>query len=82
MLDVGVIKFFKFFWVFFIVIVCKLDGFIRFCVNYCKVNEVIIKDLYFLFRINDFFDVLCGFLWFFVLDLQLGFWEVKMDLVD
>lgn len=62
MLDVGVIKFFKFFWGLFIVIVCKLDGFIRFCVDDCKV-------LYFLFRINDFFDVLYKFLWYFVLDL-------------
>lgn len=69
MLDVGVIKFFKFFWGLFIVIVCKLDGFIWFCVDDCKVNEVIIKDLYFLFRINDFFDVLYKFLWYFVLDL-------------
>lgn len=82
MLDVGVIKPSKSPWASPIVIVRKSDGSIRFCVDDRKVNEVTIKDSYPLPRINDSLDVLHKSSWFSVLDLQSGFWEVKMDPAD
>lgn len=69
-------------WASPIVIVRKSDGSIRFCVDDRKVNEVTIKDSYPLPRINDSLDVLHKSSWFSVLDLQSGFWEVKMDPAD
>lgn len=82
MLDVGVIKPSKSPWASPIVIVRKSDGSIRFCVDDRKVNEVTIKDSYPLPRINDSLDVLHKSSWYSVLDLQSGFWEVKMDPAD
>jgi hypothetical protein len=82
MLDAGVVKPSKSPWASPIVIVRKSDGSIRFCVDYRKVNEVTIKDSYPLPRINDSLDVLRGSSWFSVLDLQSGFWQVKMDPSD
>lgn len=81
MLDVGVIKPSKSPWGSPIVIVRKSDGSIRFCVDCGKVNEVTIKESYPLPRINDSLDVLRGSS-FSVLDLQSGFWQVKMDPAD
>lgn len=43
-------------WLLFVVFVKKKDGIIRFCVDYCKFNGVIIKDVYFLLRIDDLLD--------------------------
>lgn len=82
MLDIGVIKPSKSPWASPIVIVRKSDGSIRICVDDRKVNEVTIKDSYPLPRINDSLDVLHKSSWFSVLDLQSGFWEVKMDPAD
>lgn len=82
MLDVGVIKPSKSPWASPIVIVRKSDGSISICVDDRKVNEVTIKDSYPLPRINDSLDVLHKSSWFYVLDLQSGFWEVKMDPAD
>lgn len=75
MLDVGVIKPSKSPWGSPIVIVRKSDGSIRFCVDDRKVS-------YPLPRINDSLDVLHKSSWYSVLDLQSGFWEVKMDPSD
>lgn len=82
MLDVGVIKPSKSPCGSPIVIVRKSDGSIRFCVDDRKVNELTIKDSYPLPRINDSLDVLHKSSWYSVLDLQSGFWEVKMDPAD
>lgn len=58
MFKCGVIELFFCFWVFLIVLVCKKDGIIRFCVDYRCFNVVIVKDAYFFLRIGDIFDVL------------------------
>lgn len=57
MIKSGVVELFISFWVFFVVFCIKKDGFVRFCIDYCCFNLVIYKDFYFLFCIDDFFDV-------------------------
>lgn len=49
MLDNGIIELFWSVWFSVIVFVLKKDGLIRFCVDYRKLNDVIIKDVYFFF---------------------------------
>lgn len=44
MLDVGIIEMLNEFWVLFVVLVIKKDGLIRFCLDYRKINDVIVKD--------------------------------------
>lgn len=61
MLKCGVIEFLFSLWVFLIVLVCKKDGIICFCVDYCKLNFVMVKDFYLFLCIDDFIDVLFGF---------------------
>lgn len=74
MLDKGVIEIFNSFWSFLIVLVKKKDGFIRFCIDYRKLNDVIIKDSYLIFRIDFILDVLVGVKWFLIIDLKSGYW--------
>lgn len=44
MLDVGVIEMLNRFWVLFVGLVIKKDGIVRFCLDYRKINDVILKD--------------------------------------
>lgn len=56
------------------VMVEKKDDIKRFCVNYRFINSKIVKDVYFLLKIDDLFDWLRGVYWFCILDFYLGFW--------
>jgi hypothetical protein len=65
-------------WVSSVVIVRKKDGFLKFCVNYRKLNAITIKDSFPLPRIEDILDQLSGNSWFSTLDLKSGYWQVKI----
>ena len=56
-----------------IVLVKKKDGSFRFCVDYCKVNNVMKKDAYLLPHVSDTLDTLAGSEWFTTLDLLCGY---------
>ena len=66
-------------WASPVVLVTKKDGSARFCVDYCKVNNITCKDAYPLPRINHTIDTLAGSQWFTMLDLISGYWQVEMN---
>ena len=61
-----------------IVLVCKKDGGLRFCIDLRKLNNKMIKDVQSLPRIEDSLDCLDGATIFTSLNLQSGYWEVEL----
>lgn len=59
-------------------LVKKKDGSIRPVVDYRRVNEVIKDMAYPMPRIDDCIDALHGAIWFCVIDLFSGFWQVPV----
>lgn len=58
MFDVGIIQLLNLEWVLVFVLVKKKDGNVRWCIDYCNLNSVIVKDFFFLFIIEDCLDIL------------------------
>ena len=61
-----------------IVVVRKPDSSIRLCVDYRKLNSVIVRDAYPLPRVEDTIDAMAGASYFSTLDLASGFWQVEL----
>ena len=60
-----------------VVLVCKKDGKLWFCIDLRKLNACTIKDSYSLTRIEDTLDIWNGAVWFTVLDpnQNIGRWK-------
>ena len=78
MLDIGAIHWSTSPWASPVVLVCKKDGSLQFCIDLRKFNNQTIKDAQSLPRIEDSWDGLDGATIFTSLDLQLGYWQVEM----
>ena len=65
-------------WASPIVLVCKRDGSLQFCIDLRKLNNQTIKDAQSPPRIEDYLDCLDGAAIFTSLDLQSGYWQVEM----
>jgi hypothetical protein len=55
-----------------------MNGEIRFCEDYRKLNDVTKKDGFPLLRIDHNLDTLAGAKWFSTLDLKSGYWQVEV----
>ena len=74
MLRMGAIRRSNSLWASAVVLICKKDGALRFCIDLRKLNERTVKDAYSLPRIEDSLDVLNGSCIFTSIDLKSGYW--------
>ena len=65
-------------WASPIVLVCKKDNGLWFCIDLRKCNNKMIKDVQSLPRIEDSLGCLNGAIIFTSLDLQSGYWQVEL----
>ena len=79
MLDIAAIRRSNSPWANPVVLVCKKDGSLRFCIDLRKLNAWTVKDAYSLPRIEDALDSLNGACIFTSLDLKSGYWQVELD---
>ncbi|WKA13234.1 hypothetical protein VitviT2T_030559 [Vitis vinifera] len=56
----------------------KKDGTLRLCIDYRKLNKVIVKNKYPLLRIDDLFDQLKGAKYFSKIDLRTGYHQLRV----
>ncbi len=52
---------------------------IRFCIDYRSLSDVTWTNSYTLPRIDDNLEALKGKKWFCILDLAIGYWQIKMS---
>ena len=62
-----------------VVLVCKKDRGLHFCIDFCKLNMRAKKDSYPLPQIQEATEGLVGAGYFSFLDLKAGFWQISMD---
>ncbi|UYV60862.1 K02A2.6-like [Cordylochernes scorpioides] len=79
MLEEGIIRQSSSPWSFPVILVKKRDGKYRFCVDYRKLNEVTVKDVYPIPRIDDVMDTLQGSKYFSAIDIKSGYWQVEIE---
>ena len=60
----------------------KKDGTLQMCIDYWKINKVIVKNKYPLLRIEDLFDQLKGAGVFSKIDLRSGYYQLRVKDVD
>ncbi|OWZ17279.1 hypothetical protein PHMEG_0008799 [Phytophthora megakarya] len=65
-------------WASPVLMICKPDGGIRFCIDYRRFNGVTVKDCYPMPLIDDILDVLGNARLFSIMDIASGYWNVPM----
>jgi len=65
-------------WAFPVVLVPKPDGTMRFCVDYLQLNEVEVRDVYSLARLDGCIDFLGDAKVFSTLDCNSGYWHIPV----
>lgn len=79
MLDQGVIRPSSSPWASPIVLVRKKDGSVRFCVDYRKLNDITVKDVFPLPRTSDLLESFQGMRIFTTLDAAAGYWQIPLS---
>lgn len=69
-------------WASPILLVKKKDGSIRFCIDYRKVNLVVMKNAYPLPRTDECLESLSGSKFMCPLDYASGYWQQEVDIKD
>ena len=62
-----------------VLLIPKKGGKLRFCIDYRKLNNVTVKDVYPLPRIDECLTAFNGCEWFSVVDCAAGYWGVELD---
>ena len=78
MLDVGAITPSSSAWSNAVILVCKKDGGLRFCIDFRKLNACTRKDTFPLPCIHDAINTLRGSRYYTTMDLLSGFWQTPM----
>ena len=65
-------------WCNAVVLVCKKDGGLWFCIDFSRLNSRTKKDAYPLPRMQETMESMVGARFFSTMDLKSGFWQVKM----
>ena len=78
MLDGGAIRPSTSPWCNAVILVRKKDGTLRFCIDFCRLNERTEKDSFPMPRMIDTMETMVGAWIFSTMDLKSGFWQVKM----
>ena len=78
MLDGGTIRPSQSPWCSAVVLVCKKDGGLQFCIEFCRLNSQTKKDAYPLPQMQETMESMVGAWFFSTMDLKSGFWQVKM----
>jgi len=65
-----------------VVLAKKKDNTERFCIDYRKLNNLTLKDNYPLPRVDDIFDNIGQCKIFKTIDLDRGYWQIKVDEAD
>lgn len=78
MLEHGVIRPSSSAWSSPIVLVQKKDGTVRFCIDFRKLNDITIKDVFPLPRTSDLLESFQGSKIFSTLDAAAGYWQVPL----
>ena len=79
MLAAGVIRPSRSPWSSPVVLVPKKGGEIRFCVDYHRLNKVTRLETYPLPRIDETLRAFQGAMYFSVMDMQSGYWQIPLD---
>ena len=76
MLEVGAIHHSQSLWCNAVVLVCKKDRSLRFCIDFHQLNACTKKDLYQLLRIQEALESMAGTGHFSMMDFKSGSWQV------
>jgi hypothetical protein len=64
------------------VLVRKKDGSVRWCIDYRRLNDVTVKDVFPLPLIEQCLDTLSGHSWYSSLDMASGYWQLEIEEED
>ena len=79
MLEAGIISSFHSAQAFPVVIARKKDGGPRFCVDYRKLNKIMVADRWPMPFVDEIIESLNGSKFFTSIDLISGYWQIRMD---
>lgn len=79
MLDAGIIRESKSPWASPLVVVRKKDNSLRVCIDMRAINNLTIRDAYYMPRMEESMDALAGAEYFSSLDLKSGYWQVELE---
>ena len=79
MLEAGIISPCNSAWAFPVVIATKKDGGPRFCVDYRKLNRIMVADRWPIPFVDEILESLSGSKYFTSIDLFSGYWQIRMD---